>query len=51
MIGERAGRSATSLKGAVLFIPKTWWRWQKRYLAAFPITIVIVVAFGLSLQR
>ena len=50
MAGERAWRSAVTLNGAILFVPRTWWRWQKRYFAAFPVTIAIVVAFGFSLQ-
>lgn len=46
---ERAWASVTNFRQLVLFGPRTWWRWQKLYLTSTPVTLTIVVAFGLTL--
>jgi hypothetical protein len=43
----------TQLRGArqvALFLPRTWWRWQKLYLLSTPVTLAIVTSFGLTLS-
>jgi hypothetical protein len=47
---ERAWATVHSLRSAMLFLPKSWWRWQKHYLTSMPATLVIVVLFGASLR-
>ena len=47
---ERGWVAVTSVRGALLFVPKTWWRWQKLYLTSMPVTLVIVVLFAASMQ-
>jgi hypothetical protein len=37
-------------KDVALFVPKTWWRWQKLYLLSTPVTLAIVCSFGLTLS-
>ncbi|HEX7952747.1 MAG TPA: hypothetical protein VF523_06720, partial [Burkholderiales bacterium] len=39
---ERAWSSFKSVRSAILFFPKTWWRWQKLYLLSTPVTLAIV---------
>ena len=47
---ERALSGGASLKGAVLLLPRTWWRWQKLYLLSTPVTLAIVGSFALTLS-
>lgn len=47
---ERTWREVHDVKSAILFAPKLWWRWQKRYLLSTPVTLAIVAAFALSLD-
>lgn len=47
---ERSWASVTSVRGAVLFIPKTWWRWQKHYLASTPVTLGVVGLFAATMS-
>ena len=46
---EQSWQEVRTLRGAVLFLPKTWWRWQKLYLLSTPVTLAVVVSFGMSL--
>jgi hypothetical protein len=46
---EQSWQEVRTLRGAVLFLPQTWWRWQKLYLLSTPVTLAIVVSFGMSL--
>lgn len=47
---ERSWTSLTSVRGALLFVPKTWWRWQKYYLASTPVTLGVVGLFAVSMS-
>lgn len=47
---DRAWTSITSWRGAVLFLPKTWWRWQKHYLTSAPVTLAIVGLFASTMR-
>jgi hypothetical protein len=47
---ERAWVGLSSAGDALRFVPKTWWRWQKRYLLSTPVTLVIVVSFAATLS-
>ena len=47
---ERQWKSVTSLGSAVLFLPLTWWRWQKLYLLSMPATLGVVVLFAVSIN-
>lgn len=47
---DRASLDIRSFRGAVLFLPKTWWRWQKLYFLSTPVTLGIVGSFAASLS-
>lgn len=47
---ERSWATVHSLRSAVLFLPITWWRWQKHYLASTPVTLGIVSLFAASIS-
>ena len=47
---EQPWRQVTGVRAAVLFVPQTWWRWQKLYLCSTPVTLGIVALFGASLS-
>lgn len=47
---ERTWLTMRSFRSVVLFIPKTWWRWQKLYLTSMPVTLGIVGLFAASLR-
>ena len=47
---ERSWEEMRSVRGAVLFLPKTWWRWQKLYFISTPVTLGIVGAFAVSMS-
>ncbi|MDO6414421.1 hypothetical protein Q4F19_08510 [Sphingomonas sp. BIUV-7] len=34
----------------LLFVPKIWWRWQRRYFLSTPVTLAIVSWFGATLS-
>lgn len=38
-----------NVRGAVLFLPKAWWRWQKLYLLSTPVTLGIVSYFAATM--
>jgi len=47
---SREWKELNSLKGITLFVPRFWWRWQKRYLTATPVILLIVVYYGFTLD-
>lgn len=47
---ERSWEAVHSLKAAALFVPRTWWRWQKLYLTSTPVTLAIVGLFAASMH-
>lgn len=51
LVKERAWIEATSSwRNMVLFAPRVWWRWQKRYLLSTPVTLAIVTYYGSTLN-
>src|SRR3546814_6505378 len=48
---ERSWTAVTSWRAALLFVPRTWWRWQKLYLTSMPVTLAIVILFAASMNR
>lgn len=47
---ERAWEEARTVRGAALFLPKAWWRWQKLYFLSTPVTLGIVGWFAATLS-
>ncbi|CAM4240869.1 Transmembrane protein [Novosphingobium lubricantis] len=47
---ERCWATVTSVRAAVLFVPRTWWRWQKHYLTSMPVTLGVVILFAGSMN-
>lgn len=47
---EGAWRDLTTLRATILFVPRTWWRWQKLYLLSTPVTLGIVGSFAATLS-
>lgn len=47
---ERSWATIGSVKSALLFAPRTWWRWQKLYLTSTPVTLAIVAMFAASMS-
>ncbi|OYZ99306.1 MAG: hypothetical protein B7X99_08560 [Rhizobiales bacterium 17-65-6] len=47
---ERAWAGLNSASDVLRFVPKTWWRWQKRYLLSTPVTLMIVGSFAATLS-
>lgn len=47
---EQAWSKLASVRGVILFVPKTWWRWQKLYLLSAPVTLAIVGSFAATLS-
>ena len=47
---QRAWGDIRSLKELLLFIPRSWWRWQKLYLLSTPVTLAIVSSFAATLR-
>lgn len=46
IVRERAWREVRDVRSALLFAPKIWWRWQRRYLLATPVILAIVVYYA-----
>ena len=46
---DRAWEDVRSVRGAVLFLPRAWWRWQKLYLLSTPVTLGIVSYFAATM--
>ena len=49
VVRDRQWREVSSVRTAVLFVPKLWWRWQKRYLTATPVILAIVGYYATTL--
>lgn len=47
---DRVWEDVATLRGAVLFLPKAWWRWQKLYLLSTPVTLGIVGSFAATMS-
>lgn len=47
---EQAWSQFANLRSAILFVPKTWWRWQKLYFTSTPVTLGIVCSFAATLS-
>lgn len=47
---DRVWDELRSVRGAALFLPKIWWRWQKLYILSTPVTLGIVCWFGATLR-
>ncbi len=43
---DKAWEDVRTVRGAVLFLPKAWLRWQKLYLLSTPVTPGIVSYFA-----
>lgn len=46
---ERVWHTLDNTKNILLFLPRIWWRWQKRYLLGTPVILAIVLAFSIRL--
>ena len=46
----KAWNDVRTLRGALLFLPKAWWRWQKLYLLSTPVTLGIVCSFASTMS-
>ena len=46
---DKAREDVRSVRGAVLFLPKAWWRWKKLYLLSAPVTFGIVSYFAATM--
>lgn len=46
---EVSWESVKTVRGAIMFVSKTWWRWQKLYLCSAPATLAIVGSFAMTL--
>lgn len=49
LIRERAWTEVRDVRSAVVFLPRTWWRWQKLYLLSTPVTLAIAGWFAATL--
>lgn len=49
LVRERTWAQVRDLRSAVLFVPRTWWRWQKLYFLSTPVTLAIVGWFSATL--
>lgn len=47
---NRVWSDVRTVRGALLFLPKAWWRWQKLYLLSTPVTLAIVGSFAWSMR-
>ncbi len=50
LVRERGWRQINDWRSLILFGPKVWWRWQKRYLLSTPVTLSIVGWFAATLD-
>jgi hypothetical protein len=46
---DKAWQDVRTVRGAALFLPKAWWRWQKLYLLSTPVTLGIVSYFAATM--
>jgi hypothetical protein len=47
---DKAWQDVRTVRGAVLFLPRAWWRWQKLYLLSTPVTLGIVSYFAATMS-
>jgi hypothetical protein len=47
---DKAWQDVRTVRGAALFLPKAWWRWQKLYLLSMPVTLGIVCYFAATMS-
>jgi uncharacterized membrane protein (DUF2068 family) len=47
---DRVWGELRSVRGAALFLPKVWWRWQKLYILSTPVTLGIICWFAATLR-
>lgn len=47
---DRSWAGINSVRSALMFMPRTWWRWQKLYLTSMPVTLAIVILFAASMS-
>lgn len=50
MYRERSWTAVNSVRSALLFVPRTWWRWLQFYLTSMPVTLAIVFQFAASMN-
>lgn len=50
MFRERFWRQPWTRVRILLFVPATWWRWQRRYFLSTPVTLGIVGGFAATLS-
>lgn len=47
---DKAWQEVRTVRGAALFLPRAWWRWQKLYLLSTPVTLAIVSYFAATIS-
>lgn len=47
---DRVWEDVRTVRGAIMFLPRQWWRWQKLYLLSTPVTLSIVGSFAASMR-
>lgn len=47
---DKAWQEVRTVRGAALFLPRAWWRWQKLYLLSTPVTLAIVSYFAATMS-
>lgn len=50
VIRRREWRDIDGGRAAAMYLPRLWWRWQKRYLTATPVILAIVAYYAASLN-
>jgi hypothetical protein len=50
MYAEKAWNGVGTRRDVLLFLPRTWWRWQKLYLLSTPVTLAVVLLFAASMS-
>lgn len=49
VVRAREWLEVRSFGSAALFVPRLWWRWQKRHLTGTPVILAIVAYYAASL--
>jgi hypothetical protein len=47
---DKVWQDVHTVRGAVLFLPAMWWRWQKLYLLSTPVTLAVVCYFAATMR-
>ncbi len=50
VVRDREWHALQGWQAVLLFAPKLWWRWQKKYLTGTPVILAIVGYFAASLH-